>query len=139
MTKRPTILLVDDEPHVRTLVEYNLRLEGFEVLLAEDGLTGLKMARKKKPDMILLDVMMPGMNGLEVLSELKHSDGTQDIPVFMLTAKTMMGDIERALGLGADDYITKPFEPEALGQIIRKKLEKHAQKAQEEVESTDQG
>lgn len=123
MDEHNTVLLVEDEEHIRMVVEYNLRLDGFEVYLAEDGTAGLRLAREIVPDVILLDWMMPEMDGLEVLSELKHDERTEHIPVFMLTAKGVASDIERAFELGADDYITKPFDPRKLVETIRKKIE----------------
>lgn len=120
-----TVLLVEDEEHIRLVVEYNLRHDGFEVYIAENGPGALEVARKVVPDAILLDWMLPGMDGLEVLTELKHDKTTEHIPVFMLTAKGMPSDINRALELGADDYITKPFDPRQLGEIIRKKLQQY--------------
>lgn len=118
-----SVLLVEDEEHIRLVVEYNLKREGFEVYSAEDGQAALEIARKIIPDIILLDWMLPGMNGLEVLTELKHDERTKHIPVFMLTAKGMASDVTRALEMGADDYITKPFNPRQLGETIKKKLE----------------
>ncbi len=119
MSKKISVLVVDDEEHIRNILEYNLRLEGFEVYLAENGRTALERARQKKPDVILLDWMMPEMDGLEVLSELKRDKTTEHIPVFMLTAKGMSSDVGQALLKGADDYIVKPFEPEKVGEIVR--------------------
>ena len=124
MSKRIPVLIVEDEEHIRNILEYNLRLDGFDVHMAEDGPTGLELARNKKFKVILLDWMMPEMSGLEVLSELKRDNRTEDVPVFMLTAKGMMGDIDRAFSAGADDYITKPFSAKELGSIIKQKLEK---------------
>ena len=118
------ILVIEDEEHIRTVLSYNLKLDGFEVYLAENGILGLNIAREILPDLILLDWMMPGMDGLQVLSELKHDDITRSIPVFMLTAKSMMAEVGRALYEGADDYITKPFDVIELGQILKEKLEK---------------
>jgi two-component system phosphate regulon response regulator PhoB len=126
MSQRIPILVIDDEEPVRTVLEYNLRLDGFEVYTAEDGQSGLELARNKKPELILLDWMMPGMSGLEVLAELKYDKRTENIPVFMFTAKGMIADIERAFDVGADDYITKPFEPVELGKIIKGKLKQCA-------------
>lgn len=123
---RNTVLVVEDEENIRMVIEYNLRMDGFEVYLAEDGVAGLQLARERIPDVILLDWIMPEMTGLEVLTELKHDKNTENIPVFMLTAKVMTSDIERAFEVGADDYITKPFNPRQLGKIIRKKLEECA-------------
>ncbi|MGD2094251.1 MAG: response regulator [Phycisphaerales bacterium] len=128
MSKRIPVLVVEDEEHIRKIIEYNLKLDGFEVALAPNGRIGLDLAYEKKPDLILLDWMMPEMNGLEVLSELKHDKRTERIPVFMLTAKGMLGDIDRAYEVGADDYITKPFDPVNLGKILKKKLEKCLEK-----------
>jgi len=119
-----TILVIEDEEHIRTILKYNLELDGFEVFLAEDGMAGLELAREKRPDLVLLDWMMPGLDGLQVLSELKHDERTKDIPVFMLTAKSMMAEVGRALYEGADDYITKPFDVIELGQILKEKFEK---------------
>ena len=124
MDEITTILVIEDEEHIRTVLKYNLELDGFEVYLAEDGLTGLELAREKRPELILLDWMMPGLDGLQVLSELKHDERTKDIPVFMLTAKSMMVEVGRALYEGADDYITKPFDVIELGQILKEKLER---------------
>ena len=123
MSEKISVLVVDDEEHIRNILEYNLRLDGFEVYLAENGRTAIEHARQKKPDVILLDWMMPEMDGLEVLSELKRDKTTEHIPVFMLTAKGMANDVGKALLRGADDYIVKPFEPEELGEMVRHKLE----------------
>ncbi len=124
-----TVLVVEDEDHIRTVIEYNLRRQGFDVYTAEDGLAGLDLVRKVRPDVVLLDWMMPEMDGLEVLAELKRDPITEDIPVLMLTAKGMAADIQKALELGADDYITKPFDPTSLGQTITNKLEKQTKPA----------
>ncbi|MGD0553318.1 MAG: response regulator [Sedimentisphaerales bacterium] len=126
MSEQITILVVEDEAHIRRVLEYNFKLDGFEVYLAEDGATGLKLARENSPDVILLDWLMPVMNGLQVLAELKTDSSTEHIPVFMLTAKGMLNDVTQAIEMGADDYITKPFNPIQLGKTIREKLEKCA-------------
>ena len=126
MSEQFTILVVEDETHIRKVLEYNLKLDGFEVYLAEDGATGMKLAHEKNPDLILLDWLMPVMNGLQVLAELKADSSTEHIPVFMLTAKGMISDVTQAIEIGADDYITKPFNPMQLGKTIREKLEKCA-------------
>jgi DNA-binding response OmpR family regulator len=124
MSEQITVLVVEDEAHIRRVLEYNLKLDGFCVYLAEDGATGLKLAREKNPDVILLDWLMPEMNGLAVLTELSKNTDTEHIPVFMLTAKGMLNDVTQAFEMGADDYITKPFDPMQLGKTIREKLEK---------------
>ena len=124
MAERIPILVIDDDPEVQELVEFNLRLSGFSVTSALNGVTGLEMAIKTLPRVILLDTAMPEMSGLEVLAELKHDERTENIPVFMLTGKTLIGDVERAFEIGADDYITKPVQLTKLGDIIKAKLEK---------------
>ena len=126
MGSQTVIVLVDDEQHIREVLEYNLKLDGFEVHVASDGPSGLELARTKEPDLILLDWMLPGMDGLQVLSELKADERTKEIPVFMLTAKSMMTEVGRALYEGADEYITKPFDPVELGRILKDKLKKVA-------------
>lgn len=118
MNKNISILIIDDETDIRKLLQYNLELEGFDVYSAVDGPTGLKMADKIKPDVILLDWVMPKMDGLDVLAELRDNERTRDIIVFMLTAKNMMDDVATALASGADDYIPKPFEGAELGPRI---------------------
>ena len=123
MSKQLSVLVIEDEEHIRNILKYNLHLDGFDVSVAEDGRKGLELARQVKPDVILLDWMMPEMNGLEVLSQLKKDSETENIPVFMLTAKAMRNDLVQALQHGADDYIAKPFEPVTLGQTVRHKLE----------------
>ena len=124
MSRRIKVLVIDDDKFIRTTLKHYLWLEGFEVYLAKNGRSGLRMARKKQPVLILLDWSMKGMDGLEVLSHLKHDERTERIPVFMLTAKGTMGEIERAFEIGADNYITKPFEPTQLGKTIKMKLQK---------------
>ena len=136
MSEQITILVVEDEAHIRRVLEYNFKLDGFEVYLAEDGATGLKLARENSPDVILLDWLMPVMNGLQVLAELKTNSSTEHIPVFMLTAKGMLNDVTQAIEMGADDYITKPFNPIQLGKTIREKLEKCAKAKKAEVSSS---
>lgn len=124
MSNQLVVLLIDDEIDIRVAVDFSLGLDGFKVLLAEDGPTGLKIAQKKKPHLILLDVMMPEMDGWEVLAALKQNNSTSKIPVFMLTSKNLMSDVEHAYDLSADDYITKPFDVMKLGPIIKRKLGK---------------
>ena len=122
MAERISVLVIDDDAEFQNLVEMNFGSAGFSVMQAMNGPKGLEMAKKEKPQVILLDTTMPEMDGLQVLSELKHDEKTAEIPVFMLTAKTLVDDIERALEIGADDYIAKPVELRQLGQIIRQKL-----------------
>ncbi len=124
MAKRISVLVIDDDAEFQELVEVCLHLTGFSVLQALSGPEGVEMAKKERPDVILLDTTMPEMDGLEVLSELKYDRKTEKIPVFMLTAKTLVGDVEFAFEVGADDYITKPVELRQLGRIIKQKLKK---------------
>ncbi len=119
------VLVVDDDEIIRKALKRSLQLYGFRVYLAENGRTGLKLAQEKKPAFVLLDWMMPGVDGLEVLAELKHNEQTEHIPVFMLTGRGMMGDLDQAFEIGADGYITKPADIEELGRIIRTKWEKY--------------
>ena len=118
------ILIIDDEENLRRLVCYNLTREGHEVLMAEDGEQGLAMAAKHRLDLILLDIMMPGINGLDLCLKLKTEPQTKDLVVFMFTAKGKIEDIENAFEFGADNYITKPFPIEKLNDFIQLKLSK---------------
>ena len=106
MKKR--ILVVDDEPRIRRFVRMNLELEGYDVFEAEDGLTTLARVREDMPDLVLLDVMMPHMDGFETLAHIREFS---QVPVIILTAKGDEDDLTHGLDLGADDYITKPFQP----------------------------
>lgn len=109
-----TVLIVDDEANIRELVKFNVSKENYTVLEAADGAMALNLARKEKPDLIILDLMLPEINGLEVCCALKGSQETSSIPIIMVTAKD--DEIDKILGLelGADDYITKPFSPREL-------------------------
>ncbi len=119
MTRR--ILIIDDEPMILESVSYNLKQEGFEVITASDGETGLKLAQAGTVDLILLDLMLPGISGMEVCRILRQSSET---PIIMLTAKE--GEIDRVLGLelGADDYVTKPFSMRELIARVRTVLKR---------------
>jgi len=108
------ILVVDDDPDILQFVEMNLDMEGFDTQTAESGRIALEVARERPPDLILLDVMMPELDGLTVLRRLRSSPATASIPVVLLTAKALAEDRVRGLDLGADDYITKPFDIEEL-------------------------
>ncbi|MCC6445585.1 MAG: response regulator [Armatimonadetes bacterium] len=118
----PTILVVDDEPDILSLLQFKLKKEGYTVLTAADGPTGLAAAQTHLPDVIVLDVMMPKMDGFEVLDSLKRRENTGRIPVIMLTAKTQSTDIARGAMSGADLYITKPFVPDDLVAAVRRVL-----------------
>jgi len=113
------ILVVDDEPSILDLVVAYLEKEGYEVLTAVDGVSGLKIARRQKPDLIVLDILLPGIDGLEVLAQLRRES---DVYVIMLTAKTEETDKIVGLSVGADDYLTKPFSPRELVARIKAAL-----------------
>ena len=121
----PTILVIDDEKSVRLPLSDLLRIEGFDVLEAKDGETGLQMAREETPDLILCDIMMPGMDGFQVLQALRRFPFMVMTPFIFLTARIDTADTERGLNLGADDYVCKPFEPVQLVERIRARLEKY--------------
>ncbi|MHB8174806.1 MAG: response regulator [Nitrospirota bacterium] len=108
------ILVVDDEMHILRIVKYKLESAGYEVLTALNGIDALKIVREEKPVLIFLDIMMPGMNGYEVCSQLKNDPDTKDIIIVMLTAKGQESDKIKGLEVGVDEYITKPFSPQDL-------------------------
>ena len=109
-----TILVVDDERHIVRLVEVNLERSGYEVIAAYNGQEAVASAQAERPDMIILDVMMPRMDGFEALKELRSDSRTKDIPVIMLTAKAQDADIFKGWASGVDSYLTKPFNPREL-------------------------
>ncbi|NET40358.1 MAG: response regulator [Cyanothece sp. SIO1E1] len=119
------ILVIDDEVSVRMPLSDLLKFEGFEVLEAADGKTGVKLAMEESPDLIICDVMMPGMGGFEVLEALRSYSTMALTPFIFLTARISPADTERGLNLGADDYVCKPFDPQQLIQRIRARLEKY--------------
>jgi len=114
-----TILAVDDEEDILELVDYNLSKEGYDVVRVTSGEKALEVARSQKPMLILLDLMLPGLDGLDVCKRLKREPVTADIPIVMLTAKGEETDIVLGLELGAEDYITKPFSPKVLVARVR--------------------
>lgn len=107
----PTVLVVEDDLTILQLLEVNFEMEGFIVLRAEDGEQGLKVAQESRPDVIVSDVMMPKLSGLELVRALKGADATASIPVVLLSAKAQGADVRGGLEAGADGYVTKPFEP----------------------------
>lgn len=116
------VLVIEDDPDLRELVEYNLRRDGYRVTVVETGEEGLQVARRELPDLIVLDVMLPGIDGFEVCKKLKGNSHTDGIQIVMLTARTEESDIVTGLEIGADDYITKPFSPRVLTARIRARL-----------------
>jgi len=118
------VLVIDDEAPIRLLCRVNLEAEGMEVLEASDGPTGLEKARNDEPDVILLDVMMPGLDGWQVAEELLDSDVTSSIPIVFLTARAEVRDRARGLDLGGIDYVTKPFNPVELAPLVRELIDR---------------
>jgi len=113
------ILCIEDESGIQDLLKLVLEGSGYRVTLASNGTDGLKLAQTRKPDLILLDLMLPGLSGLVVCRQLKNDPGTAGIPLVMVTAKTQAADIVLGLESGADDYITKPFDPDVLSARVR--------------------
>lgn len=122
------ILIVEDEKDIVRMLEYNLKKEGFKTASIHDGNKALDAAGRERPDLILLDLMLPGMDGLEVCRELKKSVNTGSIPIIMLTAKSQESDKVVGLELGADDYVTKPFSPRELVARIKAVLRRGKEK-----------
>jgi DNA-binding response OmpR family regulator len=116
------ILVAEDDGITRGIIEHVLKLNGFEVVTAADGEAAFALARKEKPDLLLMDVMMPFMNGIEVLRGLKESDEAKDVPVILLTAKGGDFDITAGFEAGASDYVVKPFSVAELMARVRKAL-----------------
>ncbi len=125
------VLVVDDERHIVRLVQVNLERHGYQVLTAYDGVECLEKARSEKPDLIVLDVMMPRLDGFQALQQLKDDPQTKDIPVIMLTARAQDRDVLAGYTYGADLYLTKPFNPLELISLVKRVFE-----SQEEQEGT---
>ena len=106
-----TVLVVDDDPVILKLLEVNFEMEGFSVITAGDGDEGLHAIREQRPDAVVLDIMMPKLNGLEVLEAARADPATKNVPIVLLSAKAQASEVQRGLDLGADDYVTKPFDP----------------------------
>jgi DNA-binding response OmpR family regulator len=116
----PTIVLVEDNEGVSELVRHKLRNADYAVACAFDGVAGLETVRRTRPDLVILDLMLPGMDGFDVLREIRADEQTRSTPVLMLTALGEEAQVSRAFGLGADDYMTKPFRPaELLARVQR--------------------
>ncbi|MCB1021299.1 MAG: response regulator [Acidobacteria bacterium] len=117
---KQSILIVDDEEDVVRPLAFRLGVQGYDVLMEPDGEQGYNTALRETPDIILLDVMMPGIDGITLCRMLKEAPETSHIPIIMLTARTTIGDVEKAFAVNADDYVGKPFEwPELSGKINR--------------------
>src|SRR5512134_1968563 len=124
MTNR--ILVVDDEPDITALVAYHLAKAGYRVSTAANGADALKAARDERPDIVILDLMLPGVSGYDVLAELRRRDETRDVGVILLTSRREEADRIRGLSLGADDYLSKPFSPQELSLRVNALLRRLA-------------
>jgi DNA-binding response OmpR family regulator len=122
----PTVLVVDDHESIRLLCRANLESDGIRTVEAADGVEAVERARAEQPDAILLDVMLPRLSGWEVAETLRDDPQTSDIPIIFISAKSSLWDIAHGLELGGLDYLTKPFDPEALAPLIRSLLERIA-------------
>lgn len=116
------IVLAEDEPQIARLTSFKLEKEGFEVIWEKDGGAALESIKNNHPDLVLLDIMMPVMNGYQVLKKMKEDDDIKNIPVIMLTAKGQERDVVKGIEMGAEDYIVKPFRPAELTARIKKIL-----------------
>ena len=120
-----TVLVVDDDPVIQKLLQVNFEMEGYSVITAGDGEEGLAKAQAEHPDAVVLDVMMPKMDGLEVARRLKADPDTQGIPIILLSAKAQQADIQAGTATGAEEYLTKPFDPlellQRVGELIARK------------------
>jgi phosphate regulon transcriptional regulator PhoB len=113
------ILVIEDEADIQEVIAYNLRREGYEVVTCDDGAEGFDMARHETPSLLLLDLMLPGMDGIEICRRLRQDPITSNIPIIMVTAKGEESDVVIGLGVGADDYVVKPFSPRELVARVR--------------------
>ena len=120
MAKR--ILICDDDPAILRVLQVNLEIEGYETLLAHHGEEALEVATAELPDLVILDIMMPRMDGYQTCSALKASDKTKDIPVVFLSAKAQDADIQKGKSYDVEDYLTKPFDPDTLIEVVERVL-----------------
>ena len=133
---KETVLVIEDEPDIAELIQYSLEREGYLVLTALDGERGLAEAIGREPDLIVLDLMLPGIDGLEVCRRLRDNEATAATPLIMLTAKSEETDIVVGLELGADDYMTKPFSPRQLVARVRAHLRREARSESKDTVKT---
>jgi len=131
--KREKILVVEDEADLREVLSYNLTRDGYRVVTAETGTDGLKKARKDAPDLVLLDLMLPDVDGVEVCRRLKKDPLTATLPIIMVTAKGEEADVVLGLGVGADDYVPKPFSPRTLLARVKAVLRRGPQREEGEL------
>src|SRR5439155_2330242 len=119
-----TVLVVDDDPVIVRLLQVNFEMEGYTVLTAADGVEAVEQARTHRPDVMVCDIMMPRMNGLEVVEQLRADQTTADVPVILLSAKAQTSEIQRGIEVGAADYVTKPFDPLELIERVQQVVDK---------------
>jgi len=131
--KREKIIVIEDEADILEVIEHNLSREGYAVFSATNGDRGLQMVKSEAPDLVLLDLMLPGMDGIEVCRKLKSNNTTKHIPIIMVTAKGEESDIVLGLGIGADDYVVKPFSPKELVSRVKAVLRRGYLKDDEEA------
>jgi DNA-binding response OmpR family regulator len=117
--EQPVVLAADDDEDILELVAFRLERSGYTVLRAHDGEEALELARRERPDLAVLDVMMPKLDGFELTKRLRAEDGTSGMPIILLTARAQDADIVRGFDMGADDYIRKPFSPQELGTRVQ--------------------
>jgi DNA-binding response OmpR family regulator len=122
MAEQKHILVIDDDRGTLRTMQARLEQEGYDVLIADDGLAGLETARNKRPDLIILDVMLPRLNGYKICRFLKYDESFKHIPIIMVSAKSDQSEVDLGMEVGADLYITKPFEPDALMEQVHSQL-----------------
>ncbi|MCB1111653.1 MAG: response regulator transcription factor [Chlamydiales bacterium] len=127
---KPNILLIEDEEDIAALIKLQAEMSGYKLHAEVDGLNGLMAIKREKPDMVILDIMLPGQSGLDVCRKMKNDDDLKDIPVIMISAKSEEIDVVLGLELGADDYVTKPFSPKVLFSRVRAVLRRRSQTEQ---------
>lgn len=130
------IVIVEDEPDIAEIITYNLEREGFEVRHSEHGTEGLRLIKEWQPNLAILDIMLPGMDGVEICRNIRHTDQIRDIPIIMLSAKDDEIDVVLGLRMGADDYVTKPFSPRELLERVKAVLRRrrvHEENSNERV------
>lgn len=120
MADKKRILITDDDPVILRLLQVNLELEGYDVLLAHHGEEAYEIAQAEHPDLVILDIMMPKLDGYQTCEKLKATDSTKDIPVVFLSAKAQQTDIERGKSFGVAEYLTKPFDPSDLLEVVER-------------------
>jgi DNA-binding response OmpR family regulator len=122
LSDRPLVLIADDDPDILMLVRFRLERAGYEVVSAQDGQAALDLALAHEPDLAVLDVMMPRLDGYELTRELRRHEATRGMPVILLTARVQEADVQRGIEAGADDYVPKPFSPQELGARVQAAL-----------------